>query len=111
MNRDRIAAELPPDMIAWLHAHADADLWEAVGRTVGATVGARLLEHAGEGGWSHTYHGILLTDGSPAVRACAHVLGCRNRKWSALQVTRVVRQYFELFNAWKDLYGRLRRAA
>src|SRR6266702_8936762 len=76
MDRDRVAAELPPGMRAWL-AGADPRTWNSVARDVAARVAARLLAGDGEAAWNGPAHRLLLADPSPAVRAVAADLGCR----------------------------------
>src|SRR5437879_3166826 len=109
-NRDRVAAELPTDMRRWMAAHANADLWERVGRTVAVTVGRRLLVSDGEGGWNTVVYGVLRDNDSPGVRLLAEQLGCRDHVWSAHQVTKALQSHFGLHSAYKFLSRRLASA-
>src|SRR5205085_10151637 len=93
-----------------LHAHADAVLWDQIGRTVATIVVRRLLTNDGAAGWDRTLYANLLIDLSPAVRALGHQLGHDGRHmWRAKTVTTAVQAQFELYGAWNDLYGRLRQ--
>jgi hypothetical protein len=100
MNRARIAAELPADMAAWLHAHADDDLWDHVGRTVAVHLGQRLL--AGDPGTNPLLLTVHRTADSQAVRHVADALG-PGRRWSANRVAHALCEYLELYGAAFEL--------
>ncbi len=96
MNRDRIAGEIPESMQAWMHAHADDDLWERVGRSVALDLGRRLL--VGDPGTNPLLLTVHMTGTSPAVRSVTATLGS-GRRWSAFRVTRALIEYLGLYSA------------
>jgi hypothetical protein len=96
MNRDTIAQEIPEAMCTWMHAHADDDLWERIGRAVARDLGRRLL--VGDPGTNPLLLTVHLTGASPAMRHVATVLGS-GRRWSAFRVTRALIEYLGLYSA------------
>src|SRR5438132_1496371 len=108
MNRARIEAEIPPAMATWLHAHADADLWDQVGRQAAVALGQRLL--AGDPGSNPLLLTVHQTAASPAVRHVASALG-GGRPWSANRVASALGAYLELYSATFELRRRLVQAA
>jgi hypothetical protein len=110
MDRDRVVAELPPDMRRWLSG-ADARTWGHVARDAAARVAARLLGDGGEAAWSGPAHRLLLADPSPAVRAVAADLGSDPTTvlpWTRGAVAAAACEWFGLHGAgaWRDVSGR-----
>lgn len=123
MERERVAAELPPSMREWI-ADADARIWERIAREIAARVVARLMSGAwpGEAGWNRALHDALLRDPSPAVRAMAADLGTgrASRAWSRGAVAVAACEFLGLHGAgaWRDVRdlagrkaARIRRSA
>ena len=109
MNKNRVEAELPPDMARWLAQHGSRATWEAVSRDTAVVTGQRLLVAGGESGWNRTLFAMLGADEHPAVRALAATLGCdpRARRWSAHRVSKALIVYFELWGAYEHVSRRL----
>lgn len=96
MNRERITAEVPSAVAAWL-ADASPELWDAVARDVALRFGHVLLDgqqdFAEEDGWRRDG---LAGSASPAVR---HVVAAlpRDRRWTPHGVATVLCAHLELF--------------
>jgi hypothetical protein len=97
MDRARIAAELPPDMAAWMHAHADLALWDSVGRAVAIDLGRRLL--VGDPATNPLLIDVHRTASSPAVCHVAAAIVDGRHRWSAFRVARELIKYLELWSA------------
>ncbi len=100
MDRDRVAAELPASVVAWLDAYgASEGTWTALARDRAVVIGRRLLSSDGEGGWDGEVRRILLDDASPAVRAIVPLLPVGARRWTARDIARAVCSYLDLAGA------------
>lgn len=106
MNRERVLAEVPPAVAAWLAQHAGPDTWERLARDVATAVGRRLLANAGEAAWNTVVFELLLADPSPAVAWSAAALGTDGR-WARGTVAVALVEWFGLHGAWRELRDRL----
>lgn len=106
MNRDRIMAELPPAMAAWLTAHGSDSTWEQVARDLAVSLGIRLL--AGEPANNPLLRTVLRTGTSPIVRVVAIELD-DGRPWSIARVAKAVTRYLGLASGRYDVTRRLGR--
>src|SRR2546425_10125581 len=97
-NRDRVAAELPPAVRAWL-TDASAELWDALARDVALRGGRALLDGQAdfpeEDDWRRD---ALSASPSPAVRHAVTALP-RDRRLTPHGVAHALCAYLELFGA------------
>jgi len=107
VRRDRVSAEVPYPVAAWLAANASPETWERVARDLAVLVGRRLLLNDGEAGWEAGAFDRLSTDPSPAVRTIAAALGCSGARWTAHRVADAVCEFFGLYSARRVTYDRL----
>ena len=110
MNRDRIVAELPPDMATWLDAHASDDTWEQLARDLAVSLGVQLLgtiDTRGEAGINPLLHAVHLTAASPTLRHVAAKLDCGGRRWTIERVAKAVTKYLELEAGRYNVHRRL----
>src|SRR5690348_12500703 len=112
MNREAVAAELPPDTVAWLE-HASPRLWGAVAREVALRVATTLLFNQGEAGLTRKVYELLCGDPSPAVRALAQsAVFPEPKPWLAKPIAREVARWFQVaeWAVYEDLrYEQMRR--
>jgi hypothetical protein len=108
MIRERIVAELPAAVAAWL-ADAGPELWDEVGREVAVRLGRQLLENGGEG-WNRPWRTAFLARCmSPALRAIVPTLPVR--AWGCLTVSLPLAAHFGMPGATDDVRRRLGESA
>ena len=107
MNRDRVRAELPPAVVAWLEANGSSAVWRAIRHDLAFKVAAILLLNDGEAGVAPVIYAKLCQHPSPAVRALAQSASWPpNRRWRKKTVALHVANYFAI--GFEALYQRVR---
>ena len=101
MNRDRIAAELPPEAAEWLTAYASDYTWTNLGRDLAIALGRRML--AGDPERTPTLRLVNETSPSPAVRHVAIEIRDGGHRWSAHRVAHELVEYFGLYGAQEHI--------